>query len=176
MRIRPRAAASLLVLSLALSACGGHSSLPTTLPSDSNSQQKSAAGVTRTVPPQISVPRTSGKLAYTDLGRRAANAPVRVSLTLNYNHEAELEQFIAAQSAPRAPHNFLTKDQFNNYYAPTAQQEQAVVDALRSAGFSIVHRYSNRTIVDANAPSAVVERFFSTQMHTVSQGKYGQRF
>ncbi len=50
------------------------------------------------------------------------------------------------------------------------------MSALQSAGFRITARYSNRTIIDAAAPSATVERFFSTQMHTVSQGKYGERF
>ena len=56
------------------------------------------------------------------------------------------------------------------------QQEQAVVDALQKGGFAVTKRYSNRTVIDATAPSATVERFFATEMHTVNQGKYGQRF
>lgn len=177
MRKLSRTTAFVLVLGLALSACGGHSSsLPTTLSTGTNASRSSGATLTRTAGPEISIPKTYGKLAYTDLGRRAANALVRVAVVLNYNHEAELEQFLAAHSAPNAPHTFMTKEQFNTYYAPTAQQEQAVVDALQSAGFTITHRFSNRTIVDASAPTAVVEKFFSTQMHTVSQGKYGERF
>ena len=176
MRRLSRTAASVLVLSLALSACGGHSSsLPSTLSPDSDTMRNSSASLMH-AGPQIAVPKTYGKLAYTDMGRRAANAPVRVAVVLNYNHEAELEQFIAAQSRPGSPHAFLTKAQFDNYYAPTAQQEQAVVSALQSAGFTITKRYANRTIVDASAPSGAVEKFFSTQMHTLSQGKYGQRF
>src|SRR5579872_6961541 len=122
----PRVAASVLVLALALSACGGHSSsLPSTLSGGSSAAERPAAAFNRTAGPEISVPRTYGKLAYTDLGRRAGSAPVHVAITLNYNHEAELEQFIAAHSAAGSSHVFLTKDQFNNYYAPTAQQEQA---------------------------------------------------
>ena len=164
----PRATASVLVLALALSACGGHSS---SIPSTG-----STTALNHTAGPEISVPQTYGKLAYTDMGRRSANAQVRVAVTLNYNHQAELERFIAAQSLPGSPHAFLTKEQFDDYYAPTAQQEQAVVSALQSAGFTVTQRYANRTIVDATAPSSVVERFFATQMHTVSQGKYGQRY
>lgn len=177
MRKLSRVAASVLVLGLALAGCGGHSSsLPSTLSTDNNGSRTSGATLTRTAGPEISVPRTYGKLAYTDLGRRAANASVRVAVVLNYNHEAELEQFIASHSGPGAPHSFMTKDQFDNYYAPSAQQEQAVVDALQSAGFTVTKRYDNRTIVDASAPAGAVEKFFSTEMHTVSQGKYGQRF
>ena len=170
-----RAAASALALALTLSACGGHSStLPATSPQSTGSQSAAAASQGRA--PEISVPHTYGKLAFSDMGRRAGNAPVSVAITLNYNHEAQLEQFIAAHSGPNASHVYLTRDQFNSYYAPTAQQEQAVVSALQSAGFTITHRFSNRTIVDAVAPSSTVEKFFGTQMHTVSQGKYGQRF
>jgi subtilase family serine protease len=95
---------------------------------------------------------------------------------LRYNHQAELDALIASQNTPGAPRHFMTAAQFNSYYAPTVQQYNAVASALRSAGFKITRQYSNRTIIDATAPSAMVEKFFSTEMHTVSQGKYGQRF
>ena len=55
-------------------------------------------------------------------------------------------------------------------------QEQRVVRALERAGFKIKKRYANRTIVDAKAKSALVEHFFSTEIHTVHQGKYGERY
>lgn len=175
MRTSTRAGASVLMLALALSACGGHSSLPSTVPGAGGAGTDSTSR-TPAVAPLISTPKTGGLLAYTDLGRRSASAPVSVAIVLKYNHQAQLDQFIASQTAPGAPHQFMTREQFNNYYAPTAQQEGAVVDALRAAGFRITHRYSNRTIVDASASTATVEKFFATEMHTVSQGKYGQRF
>ena len=174
MRTSVRLGASALIFALSLSACGGHSSssLPSLAPGNENAPtQSTVRGVSG---PLISVPQLSGKLAFTDAGRRAANQPVRVTVTLNYNHQAELDRFVASQTARN--HHFLTPQQFNRYYAPTPQQEQAVVAALQHAGFSIVKRYANRTLVDATAPSATVEKFFSTEMHTVSQGKYGQRF
>ena len=126
----------------------------------------------------ISVPKTFGALAFTDSGRRAANAPVNVSITLRYNNQAELDQFVAAVSDPHSGMygHVLSKEDFNSRYGPTVEQEAAVVRALQSAGFTVTQRFSNRTIVDATAPSATVERFFATEMHTVQQGKYGQRF
>ncbi|HTU82921.1 MAG TPA: protease pro-enzyme activation domain-containing protein, partial [Candidatus Acidoferrales bacterium] len=176
MRDSYRGAAAAMVLMLALSACGGGgSSLPTTDVTGSGSNNSGAA-VGAPVKTAIAVPRTVGDLAFSDLGRRTANAQVSVVLTLQYNNEAQLEQFIAAQSGANGGHQFLTPAQFNARYAPTAQQEQAVVTALQQAGFTVTQRYANRTLVDATAPSSTVERFFSTQMHTVSQGKYGERF
>jgi hypothetical protein len=126
----------------------------------------------------VSVPKTFGALAYLDSGRRAANAPVNISLTLRYNNQDALDQFVASVSDPHsaAYGHFLTPAQFNSMYAPTVQQEAAVVQGLQAAGFTITQRFANRTIVDASAPSATVERFFATEMHTVQQGKYGQRF
>ncbi len=57
-----------------------------------------------------------------------------------------------------------------------ASDEQSLVQTLQSAGFTVVRRFSNHLIVDAEAPSGTVESFFSTQMHNVSQGSYGMRY
>lgn len=188
MRISSRAIASTLGLSFALSACGGgHSSLLPTDPSgtDAGAQRSvpSAATAARsastsTLEPMISIPHTFGKLAFVDAGRRSPTAPVSVSLTLRYNNAAELDQFVATVSNPNAGgyRHFLTPAEFNARYAPTPAAEASVVEALQRAGFTITQRFPNRTIVDASAPSSVVERFFSTEMHTVQQGPYGTRF
>jgi subtilase family serine protease len=103
---------------------------------------------------------------------------VSISLTLRYNHQDELDAFVANVSDPRsgAYHRFLSAQQFDAYYAPTVAQEANVVQALQSAGFTITQRFPNRTIVDARAPSSTVEHFFATQIHTVNQGKYGERY
>ncbi len=124
----------------------------------------------------ISVPKTTGTLSYSDLGRRSATSPVSVAILLRYNNQAQLDRLVASASGAGGSHAFITPSEFNSEFAPTAAQEQAVVTALQAAGFTVTHRYANRTIVDATAPSATVERFFGTEMHTVSQGTYGQRF
>jgi hypothetical protein len=185
MRNLSRATALALGIAFTLTACGGQSAsqLPAAISDSVNRQAgpaspESAARATSTLAPLISIPRTVGPLAYVDSGRRAPNASVGISLTLQYNHQAELDRFVATVSNPHAgPHrNFLSPAEFNATYAPTVQQEESVVRALQSAGFTITNRFSNRTIVDATAPSATVERFFSTEMHTVQQGKYGERY
>src|SRR6185437_3523043 len=110
MRRSSGAIASALVLTLSLSACGGHSSAVPTVPgtggAGTQTIKKSAS-----VAPMISFPKTLGSLAYTDAGRRAANAPVSVAIVLSYNHQEELEQLIANNSKPGIPHQFLTAAQ-----------------------------------------------------------------
>ncbi|HEX3551534.1 MAG TPA: protease pro-enzyme activation domain-containing protein [Candidatus Elarobacter sp.] len=177
MRSSIRSLASALVLALTAAACGGRGGTLPAVPSGgdgTSSASRSASTVTRT----IGVPNLSGPLAFSDAGRRAANAAVTVSITLAYNNQTQLDQFVADVSNPQSPsyRHYLTPAQFNATYAPTAQQEQSVIDTLKAAGFTITQRFPNRTIVDAQAPSASVERFFATEMHNVQQGKYGQRF
>ncbi|MGA9274130.1 MAG: protease pro-enzyme activation domain-containing protein, partial [Candidatus Cybelea sp.] len=178
MRTSTRAIASTLGFSLALTACGGQNAALPGIGAGSNGlAPESSVRTASADKPLTSIPRLSGELAYTDAGRRPANSSVRVSLTLRYNHQAELDRFVAMISAPHAhSSHFLTRKEFEDRYAPTPAQEQRVVQALRRAGFTIVKRFSNRTIIGATGRSAVAERFFSTEIHNVDQGKYGERY
>ncbi|HKU68549.1 MAG TPA: protease pro-enzyme activation domain-containing protein [Candidatus Baltobacteraceae bacterium] len=174
MRTSIRAVASLLVMGMALSACGGHGS--SVVPSTPQSSGSNALG------PQIkqiaTPPRTAGIFAFTDRGERDANAPTPVTITLQYNHQAELDQLVLDQSNPASPkyHQYLTTQQFNSYYAPTAEQEAQVVAQLKAQGFTITKQFENRTIIDAVAPTSAVERTFHTHIHTATQGRFGTRF
>ena len=181
MRIPSRAIASALGLTLSLTACGGgHSSslIPSGSGDSSSDATRRTSDLAAATTPMISVPRMYGALAFTDAGRRPASAPVSVSLTLRYNNQAELDKLVDDVSNPNSGsyRHFITPEQFNARYAPTAEQEEAVVQTLQREGFTVTQRFPNRTIVDATAPSSTVERFFGTEMHTVQQGKYGQRF
>ncbi len=113
-----------------------------------------------------------------DLGRRMPAAQVTAAVTLRYNHQAELDALVRAQSDRSSPlfHRFLTSAQFNGYFALTPQQQGTVIAALRSAGVRVVREYPNRTLLDVAGTSAAVERFFATEMHSFVQGRYGERF
>ncbi|MBV8066518.1 MAG: hypothetical protein JO113_00975, partial [Candidatus Eremiobacteraeota bacterium] len=173
----PRLIALTTGLAFVLTACGGQSfSLPGMQAGSGTTGAESSVRSATPGKALVSTPKLFGDLAYTDVGRRPANAPVRVSLTLRYNHQAELDRLVAALSQPHSKRHFLTAREFDDYYAPTRLQEERVVRALQRAGFTIVKRYSNRTIVDATARTSIVERFFSTEIHTVQQGKHGERY
>src|SRR5580692_5927947 len=128
MRRSTRVIASALGMTLSLTACGGHSSLPMS-PSDT------AGAITKSAPqaaaaqlaPMISIPRTFGSLAFSDAGRRAANKPVGITLTLRYNDQAGLDRFVASLGSERGKRHVLTPQQFNERYAPTVKQEENVV-------------------------------------------------
>jgi len=176
-----RVAASLLVLSMALAACGGHSAIPSA-PTGAMPAAAGGAAPGATVDSVHfvpgGVPHAAGIFAFSDMGRRAPSAPVKVAILLKYNNQAQLDQLVAAQSNPASGqyHQYLSNEAFNSMFAPTAQQEQAVAQSLRSAGFTITQEYANRTVIDAIAPTSAVESLFKTHIHTVTQGKYGQRY
>ncbi len=123
--------------------------------------------------PVVATPHVIG---VRDLGRRNPAALTRVSLLLNYRHQRELDMLVQNQGNRRSPlfHHFLTRRQFDNFFAPTMAQEMQVIRALRNSGFRITHLFPNRTIVDAIAPTRAVENFFGTEIHSVVQFRRGR--
>jgi len=113
-----------------------------------------------------------------DLGRRAVGKPVSVVVQLRYNHASELERLVEGMADPHSAtfHRYLSSAAFDARFAPTPAQEREALDALRAAGFTVDRRYANRALIDAHAPSAVVERYFGTEIHDFAQGPFGTRF
>jgi hypothetical protein len=125
--------------------------------------------------PFAEVARTGG---LHDLGHVAPAQRLDLAVLLAYRHRSELEQLVLAQSDAASPlyHRYLRPDQFADYFAPAPGDLARVVTSLRAAGFTVTRVYSNRTIVDATAPAAVVERYFGTDIHSVTQAGYGERY
>lgn len=127
------------------------------------------------------VPPPAPAVASADLhdrGPRAASAPVEAGILLRLNHRAQLDRLIEQISNPRSSryHRFLTPQQFDEHFAPTAAEQQAVTSALRRAGFSIVRTYRTGTLIVARASAATAERFFHTTIHDFDQNGYGRRY
>ncbi len=113
-----------------------------------------------------------------DLGRAPATTRLSIALSLPYRHHDELEALVAAQGDPSSPwyHHFVTRSQFDSEFSPTAQSYATVAASLRNAGFSIERTYSNHGLVDAAAPVSVVDRYFTTEIHSVAQSGAGLRY
>src|SRR6185312_10229426 len=82
-----------------------------------------------------------------DLGRRAPGARVSAVLLLRYNHQAELDRFVADLVDAPNP-RYLTRDEFVRRYALTAAQQQHAIALLRANGFSIDKTFPNRATLD----------------------------
>ena len=57
-----------------------------------------------------------------------------------------------------------------------ASDEANVVTALQRAGFTIVQRFPDRLVVDAEAPTSTVDAYFATSIHDVIEGGNGARY
>jgi hypothetical protein len=82
--------------------------------------------------------------------------------------KAEEEQtFLEALYTPGSPeyHKFLTAEQWNDRFAPSTEDEQAVVDWVTSQGLTVTTRYPNRLIVDVEAPVAQIQKTLSVNIN-----------
>jgi hypothetical protein len=95
---------------------------------------------------------------------------LRVTIALQPPHWAEEQQFLKdlqndAKASPKSQ-GFLTAEQWNTRFAPTTEDEQAVVDWAKSQGLEVTHRYANRLVVDVAAPAGVLEHAFGVTLNT----------
>ena len=112
----------------------------------------SSVAVTET-PPQVQE-GTAKLVGHYDPGKM-----LRVVLALQPPHMVEEEQFLEELHTKGSPnfHHFLTAAEWDSRFAPSAADEQAVVDWAESVGFAVTHRYPNRLLVDVEAPVGTIE-------------------
>ena len=63
-----------------------------------------------------------------------------------------------------------------NTFAPTVRDYDRLRNALAHTGFTIDATYDNRTVIDATATVASIDRLFHTSIHRVRQAGSGERF
>ncbi len=85
---------------------------------------------------------------------------LRLVFALKPPHLEEEEQFLNLLQDKDSPlfHRYLSEKEWNERFAPSAQDEQAVVSWATSQGLTITQRYPNRLLVDVEAPAGVIEK------------------
>lgn len=98
---------------------------------------------------------------------------LRLVFALQPPHMAEEEAFLRQLQDPKSPqfHQYLSDQQWNERFAPSAQDEQAVVAWAQSQGFTITQRFSNRLLVDVEAPVAVIEKALNVSINSYQSGE-----
>ena len=106
-----------------------------------------------------------------DLGHESAATPVRVSLLMRVQHEAELRQLVSLQSTPKSPYykKYLSSAQFQRYFSPDAGTYARTIRMMQSRGFHITQTFANRGMICATMPSGLAERYFRTHIERVMQ-------
>ena len=118
----------------------------------------------------IPAPVKSGRAI--NLGHYASNQTLRVVIALKTPHPAEEEAFLQEIQDRNSPiyHHFLTAAQWNARFAPTAAEQQTVVNWAHAQGLQVTQTYGNRLLVDTSAPVAAYERAFHVTVDSYLNG------
>jgi len=101
--------------------------------------------------------------------RLARSRPIEISVALKLRNRAALDDFIAASSTGPGlgASQPMSSEQLATLHLPTAEQAQAVVTFLRSAGFNNIVVAPNRLLITAQGTAAVAEAAFQTTLMQV---------
>src|SRR5580698_9441446 len=94
------------------------------------------------------------------VSRYARENKLRLVLAIQPPHMAEEETFIKQLTTKGSPnfHKFLTQNEWNARFAPSAEDEQAVVNWAQSQGLTVTQRYPNRLLVDIEGTAETIEK------------------
>jgi subtilase family serine protease len=106
-------------------------------------------------------------------GHYSPEQKLRLVIAIKPPHMEEEEQFLTALETKASPefHQYLAADEWNARFAPSAADEQAVVDWATSQGLTVIGRYANRLIVDVEAPAGVIEKAFGVTINRYQVGE-----
>jgi subtilase family serine protease len=108
----------------------------------------------------------------TMLGAASSQQQLSLSVGLQLRNRQELENLLSNLYDPRSPmyHHFLTPQQFDDEFGPTADQQQQVISFLRSQGFNVTHVSPNGLLIDASATVAQAEAAFQVSINNYKVG------
>ena len=99
---------------------------------------------------------------------------VQLSVGLRLRNESALDSFLQAVSDPQSSlyQQYLTPEQFAQYFAPTSDQVQQVTAYLQSQGFTVSSVSPNNLLLDVNASVRQVQQAFHVQINTYQLGNH----
>jgi hypothetical protein len=129
--------------------------------------QAPGQGPARVVPPgHAPKPVLDGRATL--VGPFKPDQMLRLVVGLQHPHAAEEEQFLHDIQTKDSLlfHHFLTAEEWNARFAPSAQDEQAVVDWAESRGLKVTHRYPNRLLVDLEGNVSTIQAALKVAINT----------
>ncbi|MGB8099690.1 MAG: protease pro-enzyme activation domain-containing protein [Terracidiphilus sp.] len=94
------------------------------------------------------------------IGHYDPEQKLRLAVVLAVPYPVEEQQFLEDIQNKQSPlfHQFLSAEEWNARFGPSAENEQAVVDWAQSQGLTVTHRYNNRLVVDLEAQAGGIEK------------------
>jgi subtilase family serine protease len=93
---------------------------------------------------------------------------LRLAISLKSPHPQEEEDLVRQLHDPESSqfHQYLSAEQWNARFAPSVEDEQAVIDWAHSQGLTVTNRFPNRLLVDVEAPVSAIERAFDVSINS----------
>ncbi len=104
----------------------------------------------------------------------ATNQPLNLSIGLQLRNQPDLDTLLQTLYDPQSPQfqQYLTPDQFNQLFAPTADQVQQVVTYLQSQGLTVTNVAPNNLLIDATSTVAQAQQTFNVHINTYQLGSH----
>ena len=119
--------------------------------------------------PQPSRPNnTPGFVAKaTDLGAVDPQSQITVNVWLKLHNQQQLDKLTESQKQKGSAsyHKWISQDQFNAAYAPTAQEVKSVSNSLAAKNLSVLAVAENNLYVKVQGSAADVQKAFHVQLH-----------
>jgi len=117
-------------------------------------------------------PREVRNGSATQIGHYDMQQHLRLVIGLQHPNLAAEEQFLEQLHTKDSPifMQFLTAEEWNKRFSPSAADEQAVVDWAQSVGMTVTQRYANRLLVDLEAPPATIEKALGVTINKYQVG------
>jgi kumamolisin len=127
-----------------------------TLPATAASLSRQTQTATRAFAP----PALRGTFA----GEMQPATQLSLMISLQGQHESEIDRVIVAQNTPGSPMygKYLSPQQYGRYFGATDREYAAAITTLRARGFVVDDAFANRSDIEVHAPASVVESFFGT--------------
>jgi len=121
--------------------------------------------------PQVPLAVQNGSAQYA--GHYNPQQMLRLAVALRPPHMDEEEQFLRELQDPASPlfHKYLSEAEWDQRFAPSPQDEQAVVAWAQAQGLTITQRFPNRLVVDVEAPVAVIENALTVNINSYQIGE-----
>jgi kumamolisin len=102
-----------------------------------------------------------------DQGRLADDQEVPVTIALELNNEADLDQTLAGMYQPGSPNyqKYMTPAEFQAKYAPTDAQIEQTKALLASQGLTNLTVSANKLYIKATGSAATMNAAFHTELH-----------
>jgi subtilase family serine protease len=128
-----------------------------------------APRVVGSIPPLLSVSHQKGL--------DQSHGTLQMSVGLATRNQDQLRTLLHNLYDPSSSsyHHFLTVNQFAQQFAPTAEQEQAVISFLKQQGFTITQTYPNHLLIDFSGSKALAEQVFNVRIYDY-QAPDGRQF